>query len=346
MKINVQDLQKEFSRLIDRIDGDLQASFSYIAPSDSAGADDLTFVMQDKYLATTLERPAKIIIISEKNLAKIDPAQRASKTFLISKNPELAVALISQKYFLRQTKDFNGEHIHPSALIAKTAKLGKNVKVGPNAIIGENVKIADFAVINANCVISSDVQIGESTVLYAATWIGPKTIIGSHGVIQAQCVIGGNGFSYNLKGDEIPAEGNVIIEDHVDIGAGCVIENATIGSTLICTGAKIDNRCLVCRNAKIGVNAILTAGIRVAAHASVGRNFVAGGNTTIEEGITVCDNVQMGGLSTVVKDVKKPGAYGGFPLLPMRDYLKTTMTLTNLVQIRKDVTQLAKKYLT
>lgn len=346
MKINVQDLQKEFSHLIDRIEGDTQASFSQIAPSDSADKTDLTFVLQDKYLAATLERPASLILISEKNLAKVDPAIRLKKTFLLSKNPELAVALISQKYFQRQTKDFNGEKIHPSAIVATSAKIGKGVKIGPNVVIGENVQIEDFSVISGNVVISENAKIGSSTVLYPGAWIGPRAQIGSHVVIQSQCVIGGNTFSYDLKGSNIPTEGNVVIEDHVDIGAGCVIESASIGSTQICSGTKLDNRVLISRNVKIGANSLLTAGFRVAAHAEIGRNFAAGGNTSVEEGVKICDNVQLAGLSTAVQDVTKPGAYGGYPLQPMRDYLKTSMTLVNLVQLRKEVALLVKKYLT
>ncbi len=238
-------------------------------------------------------------------------------------------------------KTFGKYHVgvHPAAAVSNQAVLGKNVSVGANAFIGKNVHIGDNAVIGPCSVIEDDVTIGDNTILHGQVYVGHSCIIGNSCEIHAHTTIGSDGFGFytdtQYKHHKVPQIGNVVIGNNVEIGASCCIDRATIESTSIGSGTKLDNHCHIAHNCTIGENSLIAGGFFVAGSTHLGKRFTTGGGTVVSTQLTIADGVTLAGRSTVTNDITEGGQYGGYPLQPLKDALKTISTLGNIVEMRK-----------
>lgn len=269
---------------------------------------------------------------------------------LLSPNPKLAMAIISQNYLENPRSEshfsFSNSDIHPTAIIHESVKLGKSVKIGPFSVIGKNSIIGDFVKIAPHVVIENDVELGNHTQIYPQVTISWGTIMGEYCLVQSNSCIGSDGFGYatDQRGQHfsIPHIGRVHFGHHVHIGAGTQIDRGTYGETYLGDFTKVDNLVHIAHNCKIGKSCLITAGFMVAGSTEIGNFFVCGGRTTVTGHIKITDNVQLAGLSCVQKSLPKPGKYGGYPITTLSEHLKTTASSAKIVEFRKDLNRIMK----
>lgn len=287
----------------------------------------IVFVSNPHFLRFALAGPASILCFSENLRADVlrlrDP--KDERPILYSKEADRALRETVQTFFF-QTPYVNRDFeplVHPTAIIHATAKVGRDVRVGPYAVIGKDVTIGDACNLGAHSLVETGCRIGARTTLHPFSYIGHRCVLGEDCEIMPHAVIGKEGFGYandaKFNHYRIPHQGKVILEDRVHVGSNTSIDRGTFDDTIIRAGAILDNKIHIAHNVEIGENSIVTSGFAVAGSTKIGRNFVTGGNTTITGHITIGDNVQLAGMSVVRKSMNKPGQYGGNPLMSLRD---------------------------
>ncbi len=336
--ISISELQLKFADAISSVVGDVNKTFSAVSSFNHSAEDSLIFIHNDKALAAATTAKANIIIVSDKLKEKvtIDP----HKVYIFAKKSDVLVSQILQAYFDTPANPSLASGVHPSVVMGDNVVIDPSAKIGPNVVIQNNVHIEKNASIGPNTYIAESCIVGANSHIDANNYIGPNTIIKSQVRILSQNTIGAEPYCYDTKGVLLSAKGGVTLEDRVEIGAGNVIERGASNQTIIQTGTKLDNRIFIGSESNIGPHSFLTAGLRISHNVTTGHHFVCGGGTHIQPNIQICDMVQVAGISCVTKDISKPGAYGGFPLQPMRDYLRTTMTMTRIPELRKDIAKL------
>lgn len=338
MEFTLLDLKEKFSDLIHEVKGDPKLSISSCSAAEISSARSLCLVGNEKQLHQAFSGAARAFLLPWDLKDKIEISD--GRSFLFSKNHSLAhtriAELVHGRYPAQDKVPFK---IDPRAIIAPSSKIGQESFVGPNVIIGEDVTIGSNSYIGANCVIQDGTRIGDNTFIWPMVFIGANCVIGNKCQIHPNTSIGseGYGFAHDQKGNHyrIPQIGNVVVEDHVEIGSNVAIDRATFGSTVIGEGTKLDNIVHIAHNVKIGKNCLLTSGFTIGGSCNVGDNVYAGGNVTIRDHVNICSNVRLAGGSGLNNHVTEPGDYGGHPLQPVRDYLKTTMCLPHLPEFRK-----------
>lgn len=318
------------------------------SPAD-ASAHQIAFVTQSKYLEKALTGSASALCFPESARELVTRRMTGPnvRPYFFSHEPELAMRQTIQTFFQTTpytNRDFDTETknsggVHPTAIVHSSAKLAAGIRVGPYCVISSGVTIEDSVVIGAHTVIESNTKIGPRSVLHPFVYVGPRCDIGADCEINPHTTIGKEGFGYahDKKNNHyrIPHTGRVIIGDRVHLGSSVNVDRGTFADTEIRSGAILDNRIQISHNAVIGENAVITAGFVVAGSTKIGRNFLTGGNTSVTGHIELCDNVNLAALSVVRKSITKPGAYGGNPLLPMRDYIRFTSALSKLPELFK-----------
>ncbi len=342
--ISAEKALKTFPHLISEIHGPHQAQFRQISALENIHPQSLVFMTHEKHLPTVLASPAAVVLVpasfKKENLS-------LEKTWLLSAQPELAMRFIKNEFFLQTPyRSQMLQAIHPSAHVDSSAQLDKSVEVGPGAVISGGVEIGPRSYIGANSVIERNVKIGSDTTIHPLVYIGHNCLIGDHCEIMPQSTIGSEGYGYahdrSGQHHRIPHSGRVILQDNVHIGASCSIDRGTIEDTIIGKGTKIDNQCHLAHNSVIGENCLITAQFGMAGSSTIGNHFISGGKASVTGHVTITNNVQISGMSGVTKNIDKPGQYGGFPLQPLGDYLKTKAAMVHLHELRKQIQKLVK----
>lgn len=347
LSVSLQQVVEHLGPLVSAYSWDSKASdkdlcFNFVSAPDLASADDLIFVSNSKHIETALKSDAKAICLPDSFRATLESRRPATKKMVFySPEPERAMRETIQRFFL-QTPYVNSDDstlCHPTAIIHPEAHVSPTARIGAYAVIARGAKIADDAVIAAHVVIEVGAQIGHRTVIHPFVYIGHHTEIGADCEIHPHSAIGKEGFGYahDLKGRHyrIPHQGKVVLEDGVHLGSTATIDRGTFGETRIGKGAVLDNRVHIAHNVSIGAGSIITAGFNVAGSTKIGRGFVCGGNTSVTGHIEICDGVQLAGVSVVRKSISKPGAYGGNPLMPMREFMRMNLALSKLPSLLK-----------
>ncbi len=321
--------------------GDLEATATICHKPEETCAQSLVFVSDQKQLDNPLCQSAAIVILHRKLLPAFDEALKwQGCLFSVSAIPAAMAALL--QYFDRKSARFLqwGER-HPTAIVHSSASIGEHVVLGPYCVIGAGTSIGDGCLIGSHTVVENEARIGAGTILHPHVFVGAGCEIGSGCEIHPHTSIGSDGFGYAIDGTgrpcKIPQLGNVQIGDDVEIGSNCAIDRATLTSTHIRSGTKLDNICHVAHNCELGENGLYTAGFMVAGSTKIGRQFITGGNSVVSAHLTLADNVVLAGRSTVTNNITHGGAYGGYPLQPLKDALKTTVNIGHLTRLRRDL---------
>ncbi len=209
-------------------------------------------------------------------------------------------------------------NIDDSAKIAGSVSLGKNIVIGSNCFIGKNVKIDNDTIIESNCVLKDNVLIGKNCHIHPNTTIYEDCVLRNNIILHAGCVIGADGFGYlfhNGIHNKIPQVGNVIIEDDVEIGANSAVDRATLGSTVIGKGTKIDNLVQVGHNCKIEENSVLCAQAGLAGSTIIGKTVYIAGQVGVAGHLKIDDGAMIGAQSGVTNDVSKGAKLFGSPAI-------------------------------
>lgn len=321
------------------IEGDPDATVSTLSKIEEGKPGSLSFLANPLYTPYIYSTEASIVIVSDAFI----PEKPVKTTLIKVGNPEIAFAKLLEVY--NQIKN-NKSGISSLAYISPTATLGEGVYVGEFAVIGDHVVIGNGVKIYPHVVVADHTVIGENTTLYAGVKIYSDNHVGRNCMIHAGTVIGSDGFRFaqtpegNVKVAQI---GNVVIEDEVELGANCTIDRATLGSTILRRGVKLDNLVHIAHNVEVGENTVMAAGTGVAGSTKIGKNCLISGHVSFTGHITIADGTQLGGATGVSKSLTKPGqAYLGSPALEVAKFRKSYVYFRNLPEIVERLERLEK----
>lgn len=323
-----------------QIEGDANIEVSNIAKIEEANPNDLTFLANPKYAHFIYDSQAGIIIINHDFVA-----EREIKSTLI-RVPDAYKAFTKLLEFYNKVKLMK-TGIEKNTYIHDDAKIGQDIYLGHFSSVGKNAKIGNHVKIYPNCNIGDNVVIGDHTILFSGVRIYSETIIGADCIIHAGTIIGSDGFGFSPTDDgsykKVPQIGNVIIEDHVEIGACTTIDRATLGSTIIRKGVKLDNQIQIAHNVEIGENTVIASQTGIAGSTKVGKNCMIGGQVGIVGHITIGDNVKIQAQSGIGKSLKDNEVVQGSPAFNYTDFSKSFIYFKNLPKLANDIEILKKK---
>jgi UDP-3-O-[3-hydroxymyristoyl] glucosamine N-acyltransferase len=339
--LRAETIRNDHSDLFTFVQGDLESIAKICHRPEETSRDSLIYLSNRKQLEAVSSPDPAILILHKDLLPEINAKRQWSGClFSVPAIPAAMAALL--KYFDEKPARFTqwGER-HPTALIHPTAKIGANVVLGPYCVVGADSVIADDCLIGSHTVIENKVKIGARTILHPHVFVGSACEIGNDCEIHPHTSIGSDGFGYAHDARGRPCKitqlGNVVIGNEVEIGSNCAIDRATLTSTHIRSGTKLDNICHIAHNCDLGEEGMYTAGFMMAGSTKIGRRFVTGGNSVVSSHLNIADNVSLQGRSNVTKSITRSGAYGGYPLQPLQDALRTAVNLGHLSKLRRDL---------
>lgn len=300
----------------------------------------LTFLANPKYKSYIYSTQASITIVNK----TFEAESKLSTTLIKVEDAYKSFSKLLEYYNQIKVNKFG---IEQPSFIAESSKYGQNVYIGAFTYIGEHVSIADNVKIFPGCYIGDNVKIGANTIIFAGAKIYSDCLIGNNCVINSGVIIGADGFGFapneNQEYSKVPQTGNVIIEDFVDIGATTTIDRATLGSTIIRKGVKLDNQIQIAHNVEIGKNTVIAAQTGIAGSTKIGENCQIGGQVGIVGHITIGNNVKIQAQSGIGRSIKDNEILQGSPAFGYVDYNKSYVYFKNLPKIVKDINELEKK---
>lgn len=308
--------------------GDLSYQISGVDNLESATKNDASFLANMRYEKAMHRSQAGVIFVDSS--VKTNPIQN----YLISDNPSRAFQKVVELFLppSRYASGFKG--IHPTAIIHKTAQLEENVTVGPYAVIDQRVHIAEGSHIGAHASIGAFVTIGKNCYIHPHVTIREQCHLGNEVILQPGVVIGSCGFGYTTdqygRHNKLEQIGNVTIEDYVEIGANTTIDRSRFKTTLIKKGTKVDNLVQIGHGVIIGEHNLIVSQTGIAGSAKTGNHVVLAGQCAIVGHVSVTDGTVIAGRGAVTKSIRKPGRYGGAPILPAEDFYKQEIHLKNI----------------
>ncbi len=325
-----------------KIEGDASISVTSFGKIEEAKNGQISFLANPKYEDFLYTTQASVIIINEDFILK----QPIAATLLRVKDAYSAFATLLHKYQEIQTQQLQG--IQQPSFIAPTVKIGDNVFIAAFAYLGENVTIGNNVKIFSSVFVGDNVHIQDNTILHAGVKIYNDCKIGKNVIIHAGTVIGGDGFGFAPQQDgsfkKVPQIGNVVIEDFVEIGANTTIDRATIGSTIIRAGAKLDNLIQVAHNVEVGNNTVIAAQTGVSGSTKIGKNVMIGGQAGIVGHITIADGSKINAQSGVSKSMTEPNqAVTGSPAYDYTAALRSQAVARKLPELEKRIKELEKQ---
>ena len=236
--------------------------------------------------------------------------------------------------------------MHPSAVVDPAATLGERVEVGPNAVIGAGVTLGDDVIIGPGCVVGADTTIGAGSRLHANVTVCHGVVIGARAILHSGCVIGGDGFGFAHDGarwHKIAQLGGVVLGDDVEVGSCSSIDRGALGDTLIGNDVKIDSQVQIAHNVQIGDHSALAGCVGIAGSTKVGKHCMLGGGVGLSGHLTLCDGVQVTGMSLVTNSISEPGVYSsGTGAMKNAQWRKNAVRFKQLDDIAKRLVRLEK----
>lgn len=322
------------------IEGDETIEVSKLAKIEEGTIGSLTFLSNPKYTPYIYSTHASITIVD-----KTFEAESDIKTTLIRVDD--AYKAFSQLLEYYNMVKMNKKGIEQPSFASRTATYGENIYLGAFSYLGDNVKIGENVKIYPNVYIGDNVILGDNVVVFAGAKIYSETSIGNNCVIHSGVVIGADGFGFtpNENGEyiKVPQTGNVIIEDNVDVGAGTTIDRATLGSTVIRKGVKLDNQIQIAHNVEIGEHTAIAAQTGIAGSTKIGKQCLIGGQVGIAGHLTIGDKVRIQAQSGIGRNIKNGEFIQGSPALGYSDYNKSYVHFKNLPKIVDRIYKLEKK---
>jgi len=323
------------------IEGNPNAVVTTVAKIEEGFEGALSFLANPKYEHYIYETKSTIILVNKSFV----PASKINATLIKVDNAYEAFASLLR---LVEKSRPGKKGIHPTAVIEPSANVGKDVYIGPCSYIGDNCIVGDGCAIYSHVSVGDRTKLGKDCILYAGVKIYHECVVGEGCTIHAGTVIGSDGFGFApQKGNEfskIPQIGNVILEDHVEVGANCAIDRATMGSTIIRRGVKLDNLIQVGHNVEIGENTVIAAQSGIAGSAKVGKNCMVGGQVGFAGHIRIAGGTKIGAQAGILSDIKEENqAYMGSPAFKLKDFLRSSVIFSNLPELKKKVDSLEKE---
>ncbi|MEJ0101830.1 MAG: UDP-3-O-(3-hydroxymyristoyl)glucosamine N-acyltransferase [Bacteroidota bacterium] len=321
-----------------KIEGDPSITVDSFGKIEEAKSGQLSFLANPKYEEFLYFTQASIIIIHEDYELK----KAVTPTLIRVGDAYTAFAVLLGKYQELMTQQLTG--VQQPSYIGKTTVYGEQVFIGAFAYIGEKVKIGNETKIFPNAYIGDNVVIGNKTIIHPGVKIYHGTVIGNNVTIHAGTVVGSDGFGFAPQADgsfkKVPQIGNVIIEDNVEIGANTTIDRATIGSTIIKSGAKLDNLIQIAHNVEVGNSTVIAAQSGVSGSTKIGKHAMIGGQVGIVGHINIGDGAKINAQSGVSKSVESGKAVTGSPAYDYTSALRSQAVTRKLPELEKRVNEL------
>lgn len=327
-----------------KVEGNGEAKVSTFYKIQEGKPGGISFLANQKYESFLYETNATAVIVS----SDFEPKKEVKATLIRVDDPYSGFTKLLEEYNKLTSSAKTG--VESPSFVSDSAQIGENIYRGAFSYIGEKVKIGNNVKVYPNAFIGDNVVIGDNTTIYAGVKIYNDSKIGKNCVIHAGAVIGSDGFGFAPQEDgtykTIPQLGNVIIEDNVDIGANTVIDCATMGSTVVKQGVKLDNLIQIAHNAEIGENTVIAAQTGVSGSTKLGKNCVVAGQVGIVGHLEIADRVTLAAQAGVSRSIKQEGAvWFGTPAYNHKDFLKAYAVFRNLPDLSQRLRQLEENVL-
>jgi UDP-3-O-[3-hydroxymyristoyl] glucosamine N-acyltransferase len=301
----------------------------------------LSFLSNPKYSNYIYESQASIILVNK----SFQPEKEVIATLIRVEDAYQSLAKLMS--LVDQTKS-KKTGISPLAFISESAEIAENAYIAPFVYIGEKVKIGRSSSVHANCSIEDGAKIGENVTLYSGVKVYFDCVIGNNCTLHSGSVIGSDGFGFAPTDDgsynKIPQMGNVILEDNVEIGANSIVDRATLGSTIIRKGVKIDNLVQIAHNVEVGENTVIAAQTGISGSTKLGKRCVLAGQVGLAGHLQIADGTIFGAQTGVPNSVKIPNqVLQGYPAIPVMNFHKSAIVHKNLPELQKLIYAMQKR---
>lgn len=336
MEFKVKDIA---SLLNGTVEGDGEIKLHNISKIDQGVPGTLTFLSNPAYIKYIYTTEASAVLVSK----DFHPEGEIVCTMIRVEDPYTALAELL-KLYQQLTPVKMG--IEQPSFISSSARTGTDIYVGAFAYISDNVTIGNNVKIYPHVYLGDNVEVGDNTILYSGVKIYHDCKVGADCILHSGAVVGADGFGFAPNNDgpftKIAQVGNVIIEDLVEIGANTAIDRATMGSTILRRGVKLDNLIQIAHNVEISENTVMAGQSGVAGSSKVGKNCMIGAQVGITGHLTIGDNVKIGGQAGVMTNVADNAIVIGSPIQDHKDFMRSMAIFRRLPQLSGDVSDLKK----
>ena len=319
-----------------KIEGNSQILINSVGKIEDSKSGDICFLANEKYIKYTYTTKASAIIVGTS--FKVDKSKMITPVLIRVEDPYSSFSKLLEMY---NKKRYDKTGISKHSDISENCKIGENcfigsfTKIEDNVIIGENVKI------HSNCYIGENVIIEKNSIIFSNVSIYHDTKIGAHNIIHSGSILGSDGFGFaanNNKFNKIMQIGNVVTKKNVEIGANTCIDRATMGSTKICAGVKLDNLIQVAHNVEIGENTVIASQTAIAGSTKIGKNCMIGGKVAIAGHLVIANKVKIAGQSGVASSITKIGSVVQGPLaFDIKQFQRSYILFKKLPELFKAV---------
>lgn len=323
------------------IEGNAETLLHTVAKIEEGFEGALSFLANMKYEPHLYTTQSSAVLVNR----DFKPSEKVNATLIRVDNAYSAFTFLLEQYASQSVQSKKG--IEANAFVHPTAQLGEDVYIGAGAFIAEGVVIGKNSKIFPNVSIGQHSKVGDNCIINSNVSVYHECSIGNHCIIHSGTVIGSDGFGFAPQADrsykKIPQTGNVIIEDQVEIGANCSIDRATMGSTIIRRGVKLDNLVQIAHNVEIGEHTVIAAQTGIAGSTKIGRFCIIAGQVGFVGHITIADGSQIGAQSGINSSIRKPDSkWFGTPAFELSDALKSSVFFKKLPELNKRITELEK----
>lgn len=338
----MQFTAKEIATLIEgKIEGNPEEAVSQIAKIEEGVTGSLAFLANPKYEHHLYDTEASVVIVNDSLQLQKD----VSATLIRVPDAYLAISKLLD-FYETMSKDKSGRE-DPS-FVDETAKIGEECYIGAFSYISKNVTIGNNVKIYPNVFIGDNTTVGDDTVLYPGVVVYNACIIGRNNIIHSGAVIGSDGFGFAPQEDgsykKVAQTGNVVTEDNVEVGANTVLDRATIGSTVIRKGVKLDNLVQIAHNVEIGENSVAAAQTGISGSTKIGKQVILGGQVGVVGHIHIADKSQVQAQTGINRSLtEEDKKWGGTPVLPYSRQLRSQVLYSKLPEMEKRIRELEEK---
>lgn len=323
------------------IEGDPETIVNTIAKIEEGHKGALSFLANPKYEHYLYTTESSIVLVNKGFV----PSAKVNSTLIRVDNAYESFASLLQLVDQARPRK---KGIHPAAIIEPSAVTGADVYIGPYAYVGDNCIVGDNAAVYPHVYIGDNTRIGKNCILYSGVKIYHDCIVGEGCTIHAGTIIGSDGFGFAPQSEtefmKIPQIGNVIIEDHVEIGANVAIDRATMGSTIIRKGVKLDNLIQIGHNVEIGENCVMAGQTGIAGSTKVGKNCMFAGQVGIAGHLKIANGTKIGAKAGVAGDIKEENSIViGIPAIEHKQFLRSSVIFRKLPELKAKVDTLEKE---
>jgi len=323
------------------IDGNPEVKVNTVAKIEEGRTGALSFLANPKYEHYIYSTKSSVVLVNKSFI----PSEKISATLIKVDNAYESFASLLRLVDQAKPKK---KGIHPNAVIEPSATIGTDVYIGPFAYIGENCIVGNGSSVYPHVYIGDGSRVGKNCTLYSGVKIYHDCVLGDACIIHAGSVIGSDGFGFAPQSEneymKIPQLGNVVLEDNVEIGANVTIDRATMGSTIIGKGVKLDNLIQIGHNVEVGGNTVMAAQTGISGSTKIGKNCMFGGQVGLAGHIKIADGTKIGAQAGILGDVKEQNtAIIGSPAIDIRQFMKSSVIFRKLPELKSKVDQLEKE---